>query len=165
MRGDDLQLPDVTFRPARPDEAAGISALALRSKAHWGYDDAFVQACRDDLTIDPAWCDGIRLEVAERDGRLLGYSRISGTPPQGVLDGLFVDPSAIGTGIGQALLRRASGTAARLGITSLAIESDPHAEPFYLHAGAVRTGEATSTVVAGRMLPLLTLAVQNPSAA
>lgn len=73
------------LRPAGPDEAAAISALALRSKAHWGYDEAFLAACRDDLTIDPSWCDGVRLVVAEADGTLLGYCRVAGPPPVGEL--------------------------------------------------------------------------------
>ena len=30
------------LRPARPGEAAALSDLALRSKAHWGYDQAFL---------------------------------------------------------------------------------------------------------------------------
>ena len=66
-------------RAARPAEAAAISALALRSKAHWGYDPAFLEACRDDLTIRPEWCDGVRLVVAEQDGVLLGYARVAGS--------------------------------------------------------------------------------------
>lgn len=129
----------------------------MRSKAHWGYDEAFLRACRPELTIDPAWCDGLRLEVAERDGELLGYSRISGAPPTGSLDGLFVDPAALGRGIGRTLLRRAAGRAARLGMTSLTIESDPYAEAFYLKLGAVRVGAVASPVTAGRSLPLLIL--------
>lgn len=150
----------VSLRPARPEEAPAISALALRSKAHWGYSADFIEACRDDLTIDRDWCDGIRVQVAERAGRLLGYSRISGEPPRGgVLDGLFVDPSVIGQGVGIALLRRAVDLAASLGMRVLSIESDPHAEAFYLAAGAVRIGETPSTVFRGRSLPLLALEV------
>jgi hypothetical protein len=34
------------IRPARPDEATDLSALAMRSKAYWGYDDDFLRACR-----------------------------------------------------------------------------------------------------------------------
>lgn len=147
------------FRPARPDEAPAISALAVRSKGHWGYDAAFLEACREDLTVDPQWCDGLRLVVAEEDGVLLGYARIAGEPPVGELDGLFVDPPAIGRGVGALLLRHAVATAAGLGIETLEIASDPYAEPFYLHAGAVRTGTTPSTVDASRLLPRLTLAV------
>lgn len=149
----------VTVRPARPDEAAEISALALRSKGHWGYDAAFLAACRDDLTIDPAWCDGIRVLVAVEDDRLLGYAHLAGDPPVGELAGLFVDPAAIGHGVGGLLLRHAITVARSLGLQTLEIDSDPHAEPFYLHSGAVRTGTATSTVDPTRALPHLTLAL------
>ncbi len=147
-------------RAARPEEAAEISALALRSKGYWGYDGAFLEACRADLTIDPAWCDGVRLIVAADGGRLLGYARIAGEPPVGELAGLFVDPPAIGRGVGRLLLRHAVTLAAGLGIETLEIDSDPYAEPFYRHAGAVRVGESISTVDLTRRLPRLTLAVR-----
>jgi GNAT superfamily N-acetyltransferase len=158
-----VDLKSVTVRPARPEEAGAISALALRSKGHWGYDPAFLEACRADLTIDPAWCDGVRLVVATAGDRLLGYARVSGEPPVGELDGLFVDPAAIGTGVGGLLLRHAVGIAARLGIETLEIDSDPQAEPFYRHAGAVRTGDSPSTVDPTRRLPHLTLPVPHPA--
>jgi GNAT superfamily N-acetyltransferase len=150
----------VVVRPARPAEAPAISALALRSKAHWGYDAAFLAACRDDLTIDPAWCDGVRLVVAEDGGTLLGYARIAGGPPVAELAGLFVDPPAIGHGIGGLLLRHAMRIATGLGVRTLEIDSDPSAEAFYRHAGAVRIGESPSTVDPTRRLPHLMLAVR-----
>jgi len=151
----------VIIRAGLPSEAGAISALALRSKGHWGYDAAFLEACREDLTIDPAWCDGVRLVVAEEDGVLLGYVRIAGEPPVGELDGLFVDPPAIGRGIGGLLLQHAVATAAGLGLETLEIDSDPYAEPFYRHAGAVRTGTTSSTVDPTRSLPRLLLAVTS----
>ena len=120
----------VTVRPARADEAPAISALRCARRSR-GYDPAFLDACRDDLTIDPAWCDGVRLVVAEEAGTLLGYARVAGGPPVGELAGLFVDPSAIGRGVGGVLLRHAVAIAARLGMTALEIDSDPNAEPFY----------------------------------
>jgi GNAT superfamily N-acetyltransferase len=149
----------VIIRPGRPDEASEISALALRSKGYWGYDAAFLAACRDDLTVDPDWCDGVRLVVADDGGRLLGYARIAGEPPVGELAGLFVDPTAIGRGVGRVLLRHATAIATGLGMRTLEIDSDPYAEPFYLHAGAVRVGESPSTVLPGRLLPRLELTV------
>ena len=69
------------MRAAEAGEAGAISALALRSKGHWGYDAGFLAACREDLTIRPEWCDGVRLVVAEQDGVLLGYARVAGEPP------------------------------------------------------------------------------------
>jgi hypothetical protein len=34
------------IRHARPGEAGVLSALAVRSKAHWGYDGAFLDSVR-----------------------------------------------------------------------------------------------------------------------
>ena len=59
---------DVTMRPAAPSQAAFLSDLALRSKACWGYDPAFLSACRDELTIHPETCDGVHVVVAQRGG-------------------------------------------------------------------------------------------------
>jgi hypothetical protein len=42
------------IRPARPGEAAALSALAMRSKAHWGYDQEFLEAVRPVLTFTEA---------------------------------------------------------------------------------------------------------------
>jgi hypothetical protein len=35
---------DVTVRRARAGEASSLDELMLRSKAYWGYDDAFLEA-------------------------------------------------------------------------------------------------------------------------
>ena len=146
-------------RAARPAEAAAICALALRSKAHWGYDPAFLEACRDDLTIGRSWCDGVRLVVAEQDGVLLGYARVARRAA-----GRRARRAVRRPGRDRARRRRGAAAAGRpiaagLGMTALEIESDPNAEPFYRHAGAVRTGESASTVDPTRLLPRLELAV------
>jgi hypothetical protein len=39
------------IRAAHGGELEALSALAMRSKAHWGYSAAFMQACRDELTV------------------------------------------------------------------------------------------------------------------
>lgn len=149
----------VELRPARPDEAAALNALALRSKGHWGYDAAFLAAGREGLRTDPARCDGIQLVVADAGGTLLGFYRVAGGPPAGELADLFVDPRAIGSGLGGRLLRHAVDLARRLGMRSLTLDSDPYAEGFYLHAGAVRVGASPSGVDPARLLPRLELPV------
>jgi GNAT superfamily N-acetyltransferase len=150
---------DVVLRPASADEAPAISELALRSKAHWGYDIEFLAACRAELTIRPEWCDGRGLIVAEKQGRLVGFHRLTGDAPDGVLEALFVDEPAIGTGLGRRLLADAIERARGLGFTSLLIDADPGAAPFYRHMGAQLVGESPSGSVPGRMLPQLRLAV------
>jgi GNAT superfamily N-acetyltransferase len=142
----------VIIRPARVDECDALTELALRSKAHWGYDDAFMAACRDELTMQPSSIP--RIDVAEDDGgRVVGMVRLE----PGVLEDLFVDPDAIGTGVGRLLIEHVCARARAEGMTELSIDADPNAEPFYVAMGAVRVGESPSQSIPGRMLPQLVL--------
>jgi GNAT superfamily N-acetyltransferase len=145
----------VTVRPAHPGEAAELTALALRSKGFWGYDAAFLESCREELTFTAARVAGTRVFVAESEGVLLGFATLDGVAPDGELGNLWVDPPAIGTGVGGRLWRHVTETARAKGFTSLRIEADPHAEEFYLAMGAVRIGEIPSGSIPGRTLPLL----------
>lgn len=147
----------VQIRPARTGEAAALSALALRSKAHWGYDAAFLDACRDELTLRDDELAPRRTLVAELDGAVAGFGTLEGEPPYGELGMLFVDPSAIGRGLGGALLAALVAQARSAGFTRLAIDADPNAEAFYLAHGAVRVGAVASGSVPGRVPPQLEL--------
>ncbi|AEN09959.1 MULTISPECIES: GNAT family N-acetyltransferase [unclassified Streptomyces] len=149
----------VYVREGRPAEAAELTALALRSKAHWGYDEGFMAACREELAVRPADVTARRTAVAERDGRILGFTMLDGAPPEGALGMMFVEPDAIGQGVGRLLFGHAREQARRLGFTLLTIDADPNAEPFYTAMGAVRVGAVPSGSVPGRMLPLLELAL------
>ncbi|WP_019629930.1 GNAT family N-acetyltransferase [Actinomadura atramentaria] len=143
-------MTDVAVRAARPGEAAALSALALRSKAHWGYDDAYLAACRAELTLRPGDVAARRTAVAERGGRVLGLATLDGEPPDGELGLLFVEPDAIGGGIGRTLYRHVLAEAARLGFERVRIVPDPHATGFYLALGAERDGR---DLVARPVLP------------
>lgn len=159
---DPATYPATPLRPARPDEAALISALALRSKAHWGYDEAFLAACRRELTWTAAQCASGDVVVAERHGAVVGFFALGGEATgRGELDACFVDPPAIGTGVGGVLLRGALEEALRRGWRTLTLAADPGAVAFYEHHGARRVGEVASGSVPGRTLPLLELAVSG----
>lgn len=141
------------LRRARPGEADLISAVAMRSKAYWGYSAEFLAACEDELTFTEEDCLSEQTMVAEVDEEIAGFFMLGGTPPVGELRNLFVDPAYIGTGIGRILLVRALSNARADGFTSLVLDSDPGAENFYARFGARRVGEVASGSIAGRMLP------------
>jgi GNAT superfamily N-acetyltransferase len=143
------------IRPAREDEAATLSHLALRSKAMWGYPPAFVEACRDALTVTEDEIRDTPVYVHDAGAGVDGFYGLAGAPPRATLEYLFVAPEATRRGIGTKLLRHAMATACRLGFTEIEVESDPNAEAFYEKGGGVRVGEVESTVEAGRKLPLL----------
>ena len=147
-----------TLRPARPDEAEGLSALMLRSKAHWGYDADFMANCVAVLTVSAEkLTDGSYIVAADDEDRLLGVTRIERLDEAGAfeLDKLFIDPGAMGLGVGRALFDRSMEMARAAGAQRIEILSDPDAAPFYERMGAKRIGEAPSDAIPGRMLPLL----------
>lgn len=131
------------LRPARAEEAGLLSDLALRAKAHWGYDEAFLAAYRHALT------------VAVLGDQPVGFSQLRRVDGAADLTDLWVDPHAIGHGIGRLLWERAVATARLLGAGELRVQSDPHAEGFYRAMGAERSGTQASTVIPGLELPLL----------
>jgi GNAT superfamily N-acetyltransferase len=134
-----------------------------------------------ELTISPALVEQASTFVAEMNGAVVGVyilcadegsrtlaesgpdrergSRtLGGSGPdreRGLLRDLWVDPAAIGTGVGTLLWRHMLGEARRLAYRVVRIESDPNAEGFYLKMGARRVGAIASTVLEGRTLPLL----------
>jgi GNAT superfamily N-acetyltransferase len=147
---------DSAIRRAHPSEAGALSALALRSKAHWGYDADFLAACRDDLTLSPGDIANSKVYVCDGVNGPSGYYRLV-LQDEGVaeLDALFVEPAAMGQGVGRRLWRHAVATAGNLGCSEMIWQSDPQAEGFYLAMGAQREGASESTVMPGRMLPLM----------
>ena len=144
------------IRRARPSEAGILSDLGLRSKGHWDYDVDFLASCRDDLTLSPDDIETTAVYILDDGDGVSGYYRLL-AQDDGVaeLDALFVEPGAIGRGVGKRLWQHALGTARGLGCREIVLQSDPHAEGFYLAMGAHRAGESESTVTPGRMLPLL----------
>ena len=150
----------VTIRDARADECEELTALALASKAYWGYDGAFMEACREELTLTASDLDRGVIRVAERKGEIVGFHGVLFTP-QAELEWLFVLPAAIGSGVGRALFEDASTVARDRGARRLEIGADPNAEAFYLAHGAQRVGEVASASIPGRVLPLLELDVSS----
>ena len=144
------------IRPAIETEAILLTELALRSKAHWGYDSEFLEACRAELTIEPEYVASHPTFVLEKQGRLLGFYSLERQADGDVeLVHLFVEPDAIGSGYGKLLWTHAVETARQLGSQEMIIHSDPFAEAFYKAMGARRVGVIASTIRAVRTLPLL----------
>lgn len=151
---------NLRIRPARAEDAARLSALAMASKAYWGYPAEFLDACRDELSVTVERLQDPRLTifVAETPDRPVGFyclERLYDTEQE--LNALFVAPDHIGRGVGRRLMAHARETAAGMGTRTILIQSDPNAEPFYRSVGAQRVGWLESRSIPGRMLPLLRL--------
>ncbi len=149
-------MPDV--RVARAGEAADLSALCLRSKAHWGYDAAFMRLCVAALVVsEQSIAEGRVLVATDQGGAIVGTASVLPDGESGGDDAelglMFVEPGAIGGGIGRLLFGEAVRLARRLGYRRMTILADANAAPFYERMGAVFLRQAPSDAIPGRMLP------------
>jgi GNAT superfamily N-acetyltransferase len=145
------------IRPARIEEASTLLELCLRSKAAWGYDEAFMALVRiafegmqEQVMAGDVWV------ATGADGEVAGMVALgpSEQPNTLDLDKLFVEPQRIRTGVGRALLAHAIIEARQRGAKRLTILADPYAAGFYERNGARWIGEAPSDAIPGRSLPL-----------
>lgn len=142
----------VTVRQARVDEAAVLTELALRAKASWGYDEAFMAACREELTLTPAKMAAWQVWVAEADGQVAGMIALSLGAVAEVED-FFVEPAFQGRGVGGALMATLQAAARAAGAVTLEVDADPNAEAIYAKLGFETFARSPSGSIPGRWLP------------
>jgi GNAT superfamily N-acetyltransferase len=144
----------VAIRKARSGEAPSLTALCLRSKAHWGYDAEFMQRCARPLSVsEQSIAEGRVLVATDEAGRAVGTASVMPDGDDAELGLMFVDPPAIGSGIGRALFDEAVKFARRLGYRRMTILADVNAAPFYERMGARFLHDAPSDAIPGRTLP------------
>ncbi len=142
------------LRRARPADAAALTDLAMRSKALWGYDAAFMEACREELTTSADTITANEIWIVEVGGMAAGFYELNAEPKQyGEIRMCFVDPAHVGRGFGRMLWRHLEGRAAFRRLETLGLDADPKAVPFYSAMGMAIVGESPSGPIAGRMLP------------
>lgn len=145
----------IILRTPEPDEIEALNALCFRSKAHWGYDDDFMELCRPVLQVDPAALPDGRVQIAQKDDVIAGVVQFSVDGSEADLGPMCVEPDFIGTGVGRVLFDWACGAALKKHAVTMTILSDPNARGFYEHMGAVFEKDAPSDAIPGRTLPLL----------
>lgn len=145
------------FKRSLPEESEKLSAIAVRSKGHWGYSQELLESWRKDLSISSDYIVAHTNRSIWLDKQIIGFFSIVQSPTP-LLDNLWLLPERIGQGIGKQAIREIISCARLLDIPALEIISDPYAEGFYLHHGAIRIGEHPS-VPQDRMLPKLQLPI------
>ena len=142
------------IRTASSGEAQSLTALCLRSKAHWGYDATFMKMSAATLTVSESDIAAGRVLVAVDDGAaVIGVASVLPEGETSDLDVLFVDPPAIGGGAGRLLFDAAVTLARQQGARRMTILADPHAASFYERMGAHFVRNAPSDAIPGRTLP------------
>lgn len=133
------------IRRARPEEAPGLTDIALRAKAHWGYPDDWLESWRDELTFDQATFNDCHVFVAAGRGHLGGVAAIREAARDWELEHLWIDPAHMGAGLGRRLLTRCLTLARRKG-HAVAVLSDPGALGFYQRLGGEHVDDVPSSI-------------------
>ena len=148
---------ELRIRRARIEEAPRLTALTMRSKAYWGYDERFMAAATADLTFKPGiYLPDFHVYILENNTEWLGFCSL--IPQEGErveLYDLFVEPKYIGKGYGKQLWNHAVRVARELGFRTMFLTADPNARPFYERQGAVFIREKPSPVPGDRTNPML----------
>ena len=142
-------------RPGRPQEAAALAALAVRSKAHWGYPADFVARFAAGMGFTPDVVAANDVQVGECDGEPRGFYTLLHRGPLAVLDDLWLEPGEIGRGSGRLLFEHAAARARARGAEVLEWEAEPYAVGFYTRMGG-HTVRFTDSAL-GRKLPVMQL--------
>ena len=151
---------DITIRLASQDETRVLTELSLRSKRSNGYDEAFMAACREELTVTRQSLAEGEYWVAECGG-LCGCACLLTDPDGrgGEVHAFFIDPAWQRRGVGRLLWRKLAERAREKGLAELRLDADPAAVPFYEAMGFTVVGEAPSGSIPGRKLPHMTASV------
>ena len=145
------------IRAASPQDSEPLTALALRSKAHWGYSQEFMVACHQELSQSQAKIIALEFHffVSEVADTITGFYAVEQvSKEQFELEALFVEPNWIGKGIGRLLMEHAKAEVLRQGGQSIVIQADPNSAGFYEAMGGTLTGQTESASIPGRLLPI-----------
>lgn len=151
----------VNIRPARATEHQLLSQIARESKAYWGYSADALAHWKDDLSVSPASIEDRPTLVAEMAGDVAGFYQLCRSGAGAELNHFWVKPDYMGQGLGRALLKHAAQNALDRWDQNLNIDSDPHAEGFYLACGAARTGVVPAPIAGepNRVRPQLVMRI------
>jgi N-acetylglutamate synthase-like GNAT family acetyltransferase len=150
----------ITFNPATIEQSDLLSDIAIEAKGHWGYSREQLELWREGLRIEPDYIQKHTVRTIQLNGEVVGFFAITQGEAD-MLDHLWLSPSIIGQGIGKQAFSEIISVCKKLRIKAFFIISDPDAEGFYLHHGAIRVGEVES-IPQKRMLPKLQFSVMSP---
>jgi GNAT superfamily N-acetyltransferase len=107
---------------------ARLREIAAAAKGHWGYDEQLVAGWAAAIEFPP------EKHVLEADG---AWASVVVRGEVCWLDDLWVEPAAMGRGLGRTLFERAAGVGREHGCVRMEWEAEPNAIGFYEKLGAV----------------------------
>lgn len=161
----------ISLRPATGADLMAVGALHQRSRvaAYSSFLPADALAEPTPEAMGRYWTERVawegadhRMTVAERDGRLVGFSYLgpddAGDPATGLLNAIHLEPDERGRGTGRALMVDALDAMRDRGWSRAALwvlRENTTARRFYERGGWTATGEQRDDVIGATVVPQL----------
>ena len=131
------------IRSAQPAERELLEDLQRRSSMHEPMYRAQLEANPDAIELPPSQITAGLVRVAEQDGVVVGFAVLLEAEGGACeLDGLFVEPTRMRSGIGRRLIEDARRIASERGATRIQVIANPQAIAFYESVGFMAAGTA-----------------------
>jgi len=133
----------IAIRFALPVERTALEELQRRSSMHEPMYRAQLAAHPDAIEVPADLIRAGSVRVAEQDGAIVGFAAL--LDPHGgacELDGLFVEPDRMRSGVGRKLIDDAMRIARKHGATRIDVVANPQAVAFYARVGFKASGQA-----------------------
>lgn len=146
-----MGLSRIAVRKATNPDIASINEIMQLSKAHWGYDEAFMDAFMQKFSINENYLANQNVHIIFKDKDIIGFfSFIFHDNDSLELDHFFLHPNYIGKGLGKRLWKECCIVASGLGAKEFILWSDPQAEGFYAKMGCKKIGVKKSPFMPNR---------------
>jgi ribosomal protein S18 acetylase RimI-like enzyme len=134
-----------SVRSARLPERAALEDLQRRSSMHEPMYRKQLADHPDAIELPEEQITAGLVRIAEQDGVVLGFSvLLEAVGGSCELDGLFVEPASMRSGVGRRLVDDAKQIARERGATHIEVVANPQALAFYTRVGFSVVGEATT---------------------
>lgn len=148
-----VTVASITIRIAAVRERKALEASQLRASFANPGDRSALLSSPDAIELPEDQLEAGRVFVAEANGAVVGFAVLLHRDDGDCdLDGLFVEPSSWGQGIGRRLVKHCARGARAEGSATLHVVGNPHAEGFYLRCGFERGGTAETRLGVGLLL-------------
>lgn len=140
------------FVPAVASDAELLTQTAFSSKKFWGYEDAFFEIWKDDLTVTAAYISNNQVVKVLSDRLFIGFYAICQTTDSEVeLDHLWLVPDQIRNGFGSIIFGHLLKTIP-LPAKILTLVAEPFAIGFYEKMGGKPRGEIQSRIEGRKLM-------------
>lgn len=138
-------------------DAIELTALCIRSKSYWNYDQKNIKEWEASLTITKEYIQNNSVYKLLTNETLVGfYAYYQENKTDVRLDFLFIDPKFIGKNYGRSLMIHFLTRVKKLNFKRIILDADPNAKDFYSKFGFRVTDQLKSSIE-GRFLPIMEL--------